>query len=147
MKEFFNPLSGVEIRMSQVEHFWKINCQGWGGGGGATSISESRVCISDGPISKNKQQILSFPLNISSVNVTKSTGNCRAGNCRAVWSHLLKKSLMENFIFCAVEGPILKYIFFFSYSLRAASLTTYALLLVYCLKKITFFNRRVSIRL
>ena len=31
----------------------------------------------------------SFPLKISSVNVTK-------------WSHLLKKPLMENFIFCAV---------------------------------------------
>ena len=37
----------------------------------------------------------SFPLRIYSVNVTKSTGNC-------VFSHLLKKSLMENFIFCAV---------------------------------------------
>ena len=36
----------------------------------------------------------SFPLRISSVNVTKSAGN---------WSHLLKKPLMENFIFCAVQ--------------------------------------------
>ena len=36
----------------------------------------------------------SFPLRISSVNVTKSA--------LRIWSHLLKKSLMENFIFCAV---------------------------------------------
>ena len=35
----------------------------------------------------------SFALRISSVNVTKSAGNC---------SHLLKKSLVESFIFCAV---------------------------------------------
>ena len=35
----------------------------------------------------------SVPLRIPSVNVTKSTGNC------GIWSHLLKKSLMENFIF------------------------------------------------
>ena len=45
---------------------------------------------------QSKQVLLhkqwSFSLRISSVNVTKS----------AVWSHLLKKSLMENFIFCAV---------------------------------------------
>ena len=34
-------------------------------------------------------------LRIYSVNVTKSEGNW-------IWSHLLKKSLMENFIFCAV---------------------------------------------
>ena len=34
-----------------------------------------------------------FRLRISSVNVTKSAGN---------WSHLLKKTLMENSIFCAV---------------------------------------------
>ena len=32
----------------------------------------------------------SFPLRISSVNVT-------------IWSHLLKKSLMKSFIFCAVQ--------------------------------------------
>ena len=37
-----------------------------------------------------------FPLSISSVNVTKSAGNL-------IWSHLLKKSLRENFIFCAVS--------------------------------------------
>ena len=39
----------------------------------------------------------SFPLRISSVNVTKSA--------RKLWifSNLLKKSLMENFIFCAVS--------------------------------------------
>ena len=36
----------------------------------------------------------SFPLRISSVNVLLQFS--------AVWSHLLKKSLMENFIFCAV---------------------------------------------
>ena len=34
----------------------------------------------------------SFPSRISSVNVTKST----------IWSHLLNKPLIENFIFCAV---------------------------------------------
>ena len=34
----------------------------------------------------------SFPLKISSVNVTKPP----------IWSHLLKKSLMKNFIVCAV---------------------------------------------
>ena len=39
----------------------------------------------------------SFPLRISSVNVIKS-----AGNGRNLKSHLLKKSLMENVIFCAV---------------------------------------------
>ena len=38
----------------------------------------------------------SFPLRISLVNVT--------GKLR-IWSHLLKKSLMENFIFCA-EKPV-----------------------------------------
>ena len=35
----------------------------------------------------------SFPLRISSVNVTKFL---------RIWSNLLKKSLRENFIFCAV---------------------------------------------
>ena len=40
-----------------------------------------------------------FPLRISSVNVTKSTVNCGT-------MHLLKKSLMENFIFCAVLNTI-----------------------------------------
>ena len=34
----------------------------------------------------------SFPLSILSENMTESAGN--------IWSHLLKKSLMENFIFC-----------------------------------------------
>ena len=38
----------------------------------------------------------SFALKISSVNVTKSAGN-------GGFSHLLKKSLMENFIFCTVK--------------------------------------------
>ena len=38
----------------------------------------------------------SFPLRISEVNVTKSAGNWRK-------SHLLKKSIMENFNFCAVR--------------------------------------------
>ena len=37
-------------------------------------------------------KILSFPLRISSINMTKSAG---------IRSHLLKESLMENFIFCA----------------------------------------------
>ena len=35
----------------------------------------------------------SFPLRVSSVNVTKTW----------IWSHLLNKSLMENFIFCTVH--------------------------------------------
>ena len=38
----------------------------------------------------------SFPLRISSVKVTKSAVSLR------IWSHLLKKFFMENFIFCAV---------------------------------------------
>ena len=37
-----------------------------------------------------------FPLRISSVNMTRSAVLQR------IWSHLLKKSLMKNFIFCAV---------------------------------------------
>ena len=37
-------------------------------------------------------------LKISKVNLTKSVGNW-------FWSHLLKKSLMEKFIFCAVRLP------------------------------------------
>ena len=37
----------------------------------------------------------SFPLRISSVNVIKSRK-------LRIWSHLLKKPLLENFIFCAV---------------------------------------------
>ena len=40
-----------------------------------------------------------FPLRISSVNVTKPAGNRRK---LRIWSHLVKKSLMENFIFFAV---------------------------------------------
>ena len=43
----------------------------------------------------------SFPLKISSVNVTKSASFLR------IWSHLLKKSLMENFIFCLVPKSML----------------------------------------
>ena len=40
----------------------------------------------------------SFPLGISSVNVTKSAEKLR------IWSHLLKKSVIENFDFCAVSA-------------------------------------------
>ena len=53
------------------------------------------------PSSKNwgKPRVLhkkwSFPLRISSVNVTKSA-------VLWIWSHSLEKFLMENFIFCAV---------------------------------------------
>ena len=36
-----------------------------------------------------------FALRVSSVNVTKSVVQ--------IWSRLLKKSLMENFIFCAMR--------------------------------------------
>ena len=39
----------------------------------------------------------SFPLEISSVNVIKYRSSLR------IWSHFLKKSLMEKFIFCAVS--------------------------------------------
>ena len=39
----------------------------------------------------------SFQLRITSVIVTKSAENCR------FWSHLLRNSLMENVIFCAVR--------------------------------------------
>ena len=38
-----------------------------------------------------------FPLRISSVNMTKIRSFLR------IWSHLLNKSSMENFIFCAVS--------------------------------------------
>ena len=41
---------------------------------------------------------LSFPLRIYSVNVTKSA----VFSFLRIWSHFLKKSLMENFIFCVV---------------------------------------------
>ena len=40
----------------------------------------------------------SFALRISSVNVTKASWSFLW-----IWSHLLKNSLMENFIFCAVK--------------------------------------------
>ena len=48
------------------------------------------------PCSKSKtlNKKLRFPLRISSVNVTRKL---------QIWSPLLKKSLMENFIFCAVK--------------------------------------------
>ena len=39
----------------------------------------------------------SFSLRISLVNVTKSAVSCH------IWSHILKKSLMENFTFCGVK--------------------------------------------
>ena len=42
------------------------------------------------------QKKWSFPLRISSVSVTRSAVSCRFS------LHLLKKSLMQNFIFCAV---------------------------------------------
>ena len=45
--------------------------------------------IFDHPVEQSLHKKWSFPLRISSVNVTK---------------HLLKKSLMENFIFYAVNG-------------------------------------------
>ena len=46
-----------------------------------------------------------FPIRISSVNVTKSAVVRRK---LRIWSHLLKKSLMENFIFCAVQNMLIK---------------------------------------
>ena len=57
----------------------------------------------------------SFPLRISSINVAKSAEylfslNCRPKACNfitketmRIWLHLLKKSLVENFIFLAVS--------------------------------------------
>ena len=48
---------------------------------------------------KNCTKKWSFPLRISSLNVTFSF--------LRIWAHLLKKSLMENFIFCAVVVSIL----------------------------------------
>ena len=52
----------------------------------------------DGAQPITAQKLWSFPLSISSVNVTKSSENCKK-----LWSHLLRKYLMENFIFCAVN--------------------------------------------
>ena len=49
---------------------------------------------------KTLHNIWGFPLRISPVNVTKSA---------VFWSHLLEKSLMENFIFCAVFGKCRKH--------------------------------------
>ena len=57
----------------------------------------------------------SFPLRISSINVAKSAESLFSLNCRPkacnfitketmrIWLHLLKKSLVENFIFWAVS--------------------------------------------
>ena len=47
-----------------------------------------------------KNQI--FLLKVSPINVTKSTGK------RRIWSHLLTKSLMENFIFYAVGRSLVR---------------------------------------
>ena len=53
----------------------------------------------------------SFPIRISSLNVTKSTGNCGFGYIwlqihrkLRIWLHLVKKYLIENFIFYAVRN-------------------------------------------
>ena len=54
------------------------------------------------PLHKN----WSFPLRIFSVNMTKSAKNLW------IWSHLLNKSLMENFIFCAVQKTLFRGIYF-----------------------------------
>ena len=48
----------------------------------------------------------SFPLRISSVNVTKSAVSCRFGHI--YW----RKSLMENFIFCVMGKPAVLHITF-----------------------------------
>ena len=61
------------------------------------------ICIKTGSMkfsifSLHKKR--SFPLRISSVNVTKSAGNCRKN---------LKKSLVENFIFCTVFDKSFRY--------------------------------------
>ena len=49
------------------------------------------------PREKSLHKKRSFPLRISSVNVTKSAIFLR------IWSHLLKKSSIENFIFLCSE--------------------------------------------
>ena len=54
---------------------------------------------------KDTAQKMKFSLRISSVNVIKSAGNC------GFWSHLLKKSFMENFSFCAIRVNIFSVMF------------------------------------
>ena len=51
-----------------------------------TPFNSSNICLSN---NKNTAQKITFSIRISSVNV--------------IWSHWLKQSLMENFIFCVVE--------------------------------------------
>ena len=60
-------------------------------------LNLSKVYVTFSIISLHKKR--SFLLRISSVNVTKSTGNCAFSRIY----HLMKKSAMENFIFCAVS--------------------------------------------
>ena len=51
----------------------------------------------------------SFPLRISTVNVTTSTVYSKYDQIRSflrICSHLLKKSLIENFIFCVVPSKV-----------------------------------------
>ena len=67
----------------------------------------------------SQQKILNFPIGVSSVNVTKSAGNfefalrekCPDTDQKKLriwtlftqcWSHLLKKSLTESFVLCAI---------------------------------------------
>ena len=60
------------------------------------SLTIPRYCTS---------QKISFPLRISSVNATKSAVSRKL----QIWSHLLKKSLMESFTFCAVFVILVKH--------------------------------------
>ena len=46
---------------------------------------------------KDFMYVLSFSLRIYSLHVTRSAGKLQ------VWSHLVKKPLMKNFISCAVQ--------------------------------------------
>ena len=56
-----------------------------------------------------------FPLRTFSVNLIKSTGNCGFGhiywNLR-IWSHLLKKCLMKNFVSYALQRFLVSYGYF-----------------------------------
>ena len=58
-----------------------------------------KILIQDQNLTLHKKWI--FPLRIFSVNVTQSAIFLQ------IWSHLLKKSLTEKFIFCAVSNQSL----------------------------------------
>ena len=59
-------------------------------------VLENPGTISEKIVRQTPHKKWNFPLKTSSVNVTKSAVSCGL----RIWSHLLKKSLIENFIFC-----------------------------------------------